>query len=104
MVVRAKNRRWQESEKDDVPLEKLTQHFKVHNRTEGESPRTVECYSRVLSYFRDYLKQHKLPDTPEHLDITVVRDFILYLQSITKWQNHPFTPAKGNLSPTGIEN
>ena len=77
MVTRSRNGRWQELEKNNTPLKKLAQHFEAYNRTEGKSPRTVECYSRVLSYFGDYLKEQKLPDTLEHLDITVVRDFIL---------------------------
>ena len=104
MAVRNKNRRWQELEKDNIPLEKLARHFEAYNRTEGKSPRTVECYSRVLRYFGDYLKEHDHPDTLGHLDIAVVRDFILYLQNTTRWKNHPFTMPNGSLSPTSVQN
>lgn len=51
MVVRGKNRRWQELEKENIPLEKLAKHFEAYNRSEGKSPRTVEWHSQVLRYF-----------------------------------------------------
>ena len=104
MVARARNRRWHELEKDNIPLEKLARHFEAYNRTEGKSPRTVECYSRVLRYFGDYLKEHDYTDILGHLDIAVVRDFILYLQNTTRWKNHPFTMPNGSLSPTSVQN
>ena len=63
MVVRPKNRRWQELEKDTIPLEKLTRHFEAYNRSEGKSPKTIECYSSVLRYFAEYLRENGLPDT-----------------------------------------
>ena len=99
MVVRAKNRRWQELEKDSIPLEKLAQHFEAYNLSEGLSPRTVECYSRVLNYFGDYLEQHNLSDKLGNLNILVVRDFILYLQNTIRWKNHPYTAPNGKLAP-----
>ena len=40
-------------------LEKLAQHFEAYNLNEGLSPRTVECYSRMLNYFGEYLEQHR---------------------------------------------
>ena len=85
MVVRVKDRRWQDLDKDHIPLEKLTRHFETHNRSEGKSPATVYWYSRVLSYFHSYLKENKLPDTLGKLNIHVVRDFILHLQTKRKW-------------------
>ena len=48
MVVKAKNRRWYEVDKDNIPLGKLAQHFEAYNRSEGKSLRTVECYCSVL--------------------------------------------------------
>jgi hypothetical protein len=73
MVTRAKNRRRYELEKDNLPLEKLAQHFEAYNRTEGKSPRTVECYTSVLKYFGDFLREHNYPDTLGGLTIHVVR-------------------------------
>ncbi len=58
MVVRVIDRRWQDLEKDNIPLGKLTRHFETHNRSEGKSSATVYSYSRVLSYFHNYLREH----------------------------------------------
>jgi integrase/recombinase XerC/integrase/recombinase XerD len=105
MVVRVKDRRWQDLEKDNIPLEKLTKHFETHNRSEGKSPATVYWYSRVLSYFHSYLREHRLPDTLGNLNIHVVRDFILYLQTKKKWEGHPYIPSNGgNLAAISVEN
>ncbi|HEY87140.1 MAG TPA: tyrosine-type recombinase/integrase [Dehalococcoidia bacterium] len=104
MVVRPKNRRWQELEKDTIPLEKLTRHFEAYNRSEGKSPKTIECYSNVLRYFAEYLKQNDLPDTLADLNIDVVRDFILYLQTKKRWSGHPYSKSDGYLSPGTVQN
>jgi len=104
MVVRAKNRRWQELEKDNIPLEKLTRHFEAYNRSEGKSQKTIECYSSVLRYFAEYLTQNDLPDKLADLKIDVVRDFILYLQTKNRWNGHPYTKSDGYLSPATIQN
>ena len=104
MVVRAKNRRWQELEKDNIPLEKLARHFEAYNRSEGKSPATVEWYSRVLSYFDNYLNEHNMPSTLGDLNILVVREFVLYLQTRTKWNGHPYVPTpKGNLAAISVQ-
>jgi len=104
MVVRARNRRWQELEKDTIPLEKLTRHFEAYNRSEGKSPKTIECYSSVLRYFAEYLTQNDLPDTLADLHIDVVRDFILYLQTKKRWNSHPYSKSDGYLSPGTVQN
>jgi site-specific recombinase XerD len=104
MVVRAKNRRWQELEKDNIPFEKLTQHFEAYNRSEGKSPATVEWYSRVLRYFDNYLNEHNLPSTLGDLNIFVVREFVLYLQTRKKWTGHPsMPPSKANLAAISVQ-
>jgi len=104
MVVRAKNRRWQELEKDNIPLERLAQHFEAYNRSEGKSPATVEWYRRVLTYFGNYLNDNNLPDTLGDLSLFTVRDFVLYLQTKTKWSGHPYVPTpKGNLAAISVQ-
>lgn len=104
MVARARNRRWQELEKDNIPLARLAQHFEVYNRSEGKSPRTVEGYSNVLRYFGDYLKEHGLPDELGDLSIHVVRDFILYLQTRERWNGDRCREGGGKLAPATVQN
>jgi len=105
MVVRAKNRRWQELEKGDIPLDKLAQHFEAYNRSEGKSHRTVDLYSRVIDYLSTYLREEGRSTQLADIDIRVVRDYILYLQNKTKWSNHPNMPSRnGNLAAISIQN
>jgi integrase len=103
-VVRVKTRRWQELDKDDIPLEKLAQHFEAYNRSEGKSPRAVAWYSRVISYLAGYLRQQGYPGQLGDVDVPVVREFILYLQTNTRWSGHPYVPSpNGSLAAIGVQ-
>ncbi len=82
-------------EKGNIPLETLAKHFEAYNRSEGKSQQTVLWYSRVLRYFGDYLRGQGLPHTLENLDVGVVREFILYLQTKKKWEGHPCATRRG---------
>lgn len=105
MVVRARNRRWQELEKDNIPLERLAQHFEAFNRSEGKSPRTVEWYSRVIRYFDEHLRGQGHSTELGDIDILTVREFILYLQTKTRWSGHPCMPRpSGNLTAMSVQN
>ena len=99
-MVHERNRRWPEVPKDDIPLERLAQHFEAFNKSEGKSPRTVEWYSRVIGYFTAYLKAQGRSTQLGDVDIHAVREFILYLQNRTRWADHPCKPRpQGNPSP-----
>jgi len=104
MLVRARNRRWQELEKDGISLDRLAQHFEAFNRSEGKSPRTTEWYSRVISYFESYLRQQGYSTQLGSINILLVREFILYLQTKTRWSEHPYIPSPtGNLAAISIQ-
>jgi hypothetical protein len=77
MVVRAKNRSWQELEKDNIPLERLARHLEAYNRSEGKSPRTIEWYGRVLRFFEEYLKEQGNTTKLGDLTLDVAREFDL---------------------------
>ncbi len=105
MVTRAKNGRWRELVKDNIPLERLAQHYEAHNRSDGKSPRTVEWYSRVIGYFAEYLRSEGYAAQLGDVDIGVVREFILYLQSKTRWSNNPYMKSPtGSLKAISIQN
>jgi integrase/recombinase XerC/integrase/recombinase XerD len=105
MVSRAKNTRWQELDKGNIPLERLAQHFEAFNRSEGKSLRTVEWYCRVIAYLVKYLRQEGRSTLLADVNILIVRDFILYLQNKTRWSGHPNMPSpSGKLAPISIQN
>jgi site-specific recombinase XerD len=105
MVVRTKNKRWQDLEKGSIPLERLAQHFEAYNRSEGKSPRTVDWYRRVLLYFSGYLNGLGYSTELEDLTLEVVREFILYLQTHRKWEKHPhIRPRDVQLAAISVQN
>ena len=58
----------------------LIDHFEVHNRTEGKSPRTVEWYNEVLRLFLDWLTKSGLSTSLDQIGepfLTVDRTFSL---------------------------
>ena len=67
-------------DQDKLDLKMLTQHFEVHNRSEGKSARTVEWYNQALELFQGWLGDEGIPTSLEHLGEDEVREFILYLQ------------------------
>jgi site-specific recombinase XerD len=105
MVKRASDRRWQELEKGHTSLERLIKHFEAHNRSEGKSPRTVEYYSRVLSYYLRYLESEGYSTNLGDLTLEVARDFVLNLQTRPKWEGHKNgSSADARLSPMSVQN
>lgn len=102
--MKTKNPRWRELEKNDIPLQKLIQHFEAYNRSEGKSPATVYWYNRVLTYFSDYLDKFNLPSNLENLDLLTVREFVLYLQNRKRWDGHPYVPKpEGHLAAISVQ-
>ena len=56
----------------DLPV--LMEHFEIHNRTEGKSPRTVEWYNLVLGLLYDWLKGQDRPTTDQRQLLLPVDD------------------------------
>ncbi len=92
-------------DKSSISLKKLVNHFEAYNRSEGKSPATIYWYSRVLTYFQNYLTEKKIPDNLGNLSVFLVRDFILYLQTKGKWNDHPYIPTapQRNLSAISVQ-
>ena len=72
--------KWEDVEKEFLELGALARHFELHNKTEGESRKTVAGYSMVLRQFHRLLQHADRPTRLGDLDEMVVREFILYLQ------------------------
>jgi len=75
-----RNLRWEEIDKSQTDLSVLLQHFEVHNKTEGKSPRTVGWYNEVLGMFIKWLREDGSSTAIGEIDEYLVRRFILYIQ------------------------
>ncbi len=81
-------------------LFELIEYYEVCNRAEGKSPKTISWYSANLKNFRNYLKNRHLSDSLDNIDTKLLRDYVLYLMKQTRYENHPYTPAKTELLST----
>ncbi len=78
-------------------LSECIDYYEVCNRAEGKSPKTISWYSANLRRFRNYLKSRHLPDSLDNIDTKLLREYVLYLLKKTRYENHPYTPAKTEL-------
>ena len=67
-------------EKGNIDLSRLIKHSESFNRSEGKSPSTLEWYTYVLEFFRNWLEECGLSTALEDIGEYEVREFILYLQ------------------------
>ncbi len=63
-----------------LDLSNLIVHFAQSNKVEGKSPKTVSWYSEMLTSFAKHLEAIEIQPTLAELDITNVREFIIYEQ------------------------
>ena len=80
MVVATERRQSALMHRKIIDLPELMEHFEIHNRTEGKSPRTVEWYNLVLGQLCHWLESRDTPTTLDHADEMMIRRFILFLQ------------------------
>ena len=78
-------------------LSELIEYYEVCNRAEGKSPKTISWYSANLKSFRNYLHNRHLPDSLDNIDTKLLREYVLYLMKRTRYNGHPYTPAKTEL-------
>jgi len=78
-------------------LSELIEYYEICNRAEGKSPKTISWYSANLKRFRNYVKSRHLPDSLDTIDTKLLREYVLYLMKRTKYNGHPYTPAKTEL-------
>ncbi|MFC1992686.1 tyrosine-type recombinase/integrase [Chloroflexota bacterium] len=81
-------------------LFELIEYYEVCNRAEGKSPKTISWYSANLKNLHSYLKNRHLSDSLDNIDTKLLREYVLYLLKKTRYENHPYTPAKTDLLST----
>jgi site-specific recombinase XerD len=82
---------------NEYTLPELIEYYEVCNKAEGKSPRTISWYSANLKTFQNYLKNRHLSKSPGNINIKILREYVLYLQKQTRYQNHPYTPSTTQL-------
>ena len=75
-------------------LNELINYYQTCNQSEGKSPKTITFYTNNLNNFQRYLKNRRFPDSLNSIDIKLLREYITYLLKRTKYQDHPYTPAR----------
>ena len=80
MVVATERRQSGLMHRKIIDLPVLMEHFEIHNRTEGKSPRTVEWYNLVLGQLCHWLESRDTPTTLNHVDEMMILRFIFFLQ------------------------
>jgi len=78
-------------------IPELIEYYEVCNRAEGKSPKTIGWYSANLKSFRSYIKSRHFPDSLDTIDTKLLREYVLYLMKRTRYNGHPYTPAKTEL-------
>ncbi|MFC2044699.1 phage integrase SAM-like domain-containing protein, partial [Chloroflexota bacterium] len=81
-------------------LNELIEYYEVCNRAESKSPKTISWYTANLKSFRNYLNNRHLSDSLDHIDTKLLREYVLYMLKKTRYENHPYTPAKTELLST----
>ncbi|MFC1902941.1 tyrosine-type recombinase/integrase [Chloroflexota bacterium] len=78
-------------------LSELIEYYEVCNRAEGKSSKTISWYSANLKSLCNYVKSRHLPDSLDTIDTKLLREYVLYLMKRTRYNGHPYTPAKTEL-------
>ena len=77
-----------------LTLDKVMAGFRLTAMSEGKSPHTVAIDCASLRSLERFLKKRGLPATVDAITLTVLREFIVYLQASHRFAAHPFTPQQ----------
>jgi len=94
MVARI-NRRWEDMDKSQTPLETLFRTYELFNRSEGKSELTIAWYNDKLRGYLRWLTENEHPPDLSSFRMDRVREFVLHLQEKeVKHERNPFVPTK----------
>ena len=86
--------------KASLIFEEFINRYKLSNRAEGKSEKTIQWYDEILKSFDVYLKNTGNSNGLSCLNMENAREYILYLRNKQKFDNHPFIPTQNaTLSP-----
>ena len=86
--------------KSHLAFEEFINRYKLSNRAEGKSEKTIQWYDEILKSFHVHLKNTGNGNGISCLNMENAREYILYLRNKPKFENHPFIPTQNEtLSP-----
>lgn len=78
--------------KKSYKLSELIAYYETCNKAEGKSNKTVSWYSDNLQRFRKYIISSQQNENINSIDTKVLREYIIYLMTRKRFENHPHTP------------
>jgi len=96
-----RQKRWETMNKNDIPLERLAQHYLTTCRTEGKTLSTLRTYTEKIGRFIRWCEDGILGE----FSIELMREYVEYLQTVPKYKDHPFHAVNGDhMSQTNVRN
>lgn len=93
--------RWNTMDKSHMPLSRLADQYFITCHTEGRTPATLRGYREKLGRFVRWGEEACLAD----FSVELAREYISYLQSVPKFENHPYHRSDGSLmSAANVQN
>jgi len=85
--------------KESTDLATLIQGYNLCAQSEGKSTNYINLVTACIGLFIKYLEANGLPTTVSGINAQHIRGFIIHLQSVNRFANHPFAkPQEGGLS------
>ena len=85
--------------KESTELDNLIKGYNLCARSEGKSTNYINLITACIGLFIRYLDANSLPTNVSGINPQHIRGFIIHLQSINRFANHPFArPQEGGLS------
>ena len=87
------------AEKENTDLASLMKGYKLCAQSEGKSTSYINLVTGCISLFIRYLDANGLPTNVSAINAQHIRGFIIHLQSVNRFADHPFArPQEGGLS------
>jgi len=81
-------------------FEEFINRYRLSNRAEGKSEKTIQWYDDILKSFYVHLKNTGNNNGISCLNMENAREYILYLRNKPRFEGHPFIPTQNaTLSP-----
>ena len=92
--------RWETMDKGHIPLPRLAEQYFITCRTEGKTSSTLRGYQEKLGRFVSWCEDGTLGD----FSVELVRQYVSYLQTVPKYEGHPYHSSNGHMSDANVRN